>query len=498
MIAHSHRLSLRLTMSLADLVVVVGSLALAIALYRLAGDAVVEREFALLALTLTPTTAIIFHLGGAYDSLRLGRVQVLCARSIWCFFIVLCLFLATAYMLKVSAQFSRAVIGGWVGLSTIGLVGVRLAVHASTAWRRRRGLDLEATLLVGPRRSCAAQARHFARHPDLGIRVAAIAGDVAPGETMVAGDGLPTGGLDDLAALVREHGIVRVVVCGDLAAQDLVMRVVNALIRHPVTVQYAPDLSSFPIFGLRIVDFGGQPMLNLSASPLSESALLVKWIEDKVLSALFLLVSCPLLLAIAAAIKLTSPGPAMFVQERHGRGGRVIRVLKFRTMHHAPLPVASPAQAREAVMASAAATVAEAPVRRAFGDARPDDFIQATRADPRVTRLGGLLRRLSLDELPQFINVLKGDMSLVGPRPHALRHNDQYALSIHDLMRRHYVKPGITGLAQVNGARGETRSLSDMQRRVGYDLEYIQNWSLWLDLKILALTAVRGFYNDQP
>ncbi|MBA3845864.1 MAG: exopolysaccharide biosynthesis polyprenyl glycosylphosphotransferase [Planctomycetes bacterium] len=497
MIAQSHRLSLRLTMTLADLVVVVGSLALAIALYRLAGDAVVEREFALLALTLTPTTAIIFHLGGAYDALRLGRVQVLCARSIWCFFIVVCLFLATAYMLKVSAQFSRAVIGGWVGLTTVGLVGTRLALRSLSAWRRRRGLDLEATLLVGPRRSCAAQARHFARHPDLGIRVAAIAGDVAPGEAVAASDGLPTGGLDDLVRLVADHGIVRVVVCGDLAAQDLVMRVVNALIRHPVTVQYAPDLSSFPIFGLRIVDFGGQPMLNLSASPLTESALLVKWIEDKVLSALFLIVSCPLLLAIVAAIKLTSPGPVLFVQERHGRGGQVIRVLKFRTMHHGPLAVAMPVAA-PVPPGDPAPTTAGTPARRAFGDARPDDFIQATRADPRVTGLGRWLRRSSLDELPQFINVLKGDMSLVGPRPHALKHNDQYALSIHDLMRRHYVKPGITGLAQINGARGETRSLSDMQRRVGYDLEYIQNWSLWLDLRIVALTVVRGFYNDQP
>jgi putative colanic acid biosynthesis UDP-glucose lipid carrier transferase len=149
---------------------------------------------------------------------------------------------------------------------------------------------------------------------------------------------------------------------------------------------------------------------------------------------------------------------------------------------------------RGAVLRPSAALVAQ----RRFGDLAPDDFVQATVGDPRVTPLGRILRRTSLDELPQFFNVLRGDMSIVGPRPHALKHNRQFTASIGELMRRHYVKPGITGLAQINGARGETRTVDDMRRRVNLDLEYIRTWSLWLDLKIIVLTVFRGFINNQP
>jgi lipopolysaccharide/colanic/teichoic acid biosynthesis glycosyltransferase len=137
------------------------------------------------------------------------------------------------------------------------------------------------------------------------------------------------------------------------------------------------------------------------------------------------------------------------------------------------------------------------PTERA-NDPAPDDFKQATVGDPRITPIGHFLRKSSLDELPQFLNVLRGDMSIVGPRPHAIRHNQQFAGSIAELMRRHYVKPGITGLAQINGARGETRTINDMRRRVELDLAYIRNWSLWLDLKIILLTPIRGFINRQP
>lgn len=180
---------------------------------------------------------------------------------------------------------------------------------------------------------------------------------------------------------------------------------------------------------------------------------------DLLFSALFLLVAWPLLLLIGAAVKLTSPGPALFIQRRYGRNGREIRVWKFRTMR---------------------VTEDGASVQ------------QATRADPRVTRLGAFLRRTSLDELPQFVNVLFGDMSVVGPRPHALAHNHLYRTQILEYMLRHKVKPGITGLAQVNGCRGETDTLDKMIRRVKFDLEYIRCQSLWLDLTIVARTALGG------
>lgn len=182
----------------------------------------------------------------------------------------------------------------------------------------------------------------------------------------------------------------------------------------------------------------------------------VKRAEDVVLASLFLLVCALPMLVIALAVRLTSRGPALFRQLRHGEDGAEFEVLKFRTM-----------------------TVME----------NDGTVTQATKQDPRVTRLGAFLRRTSLDELPQFFNVLRGDMSIVGPRPHAIAHNELYRTKILEYMRRHKVKPGITGWAQVNGLRGETDTLEKMIARVEHDLAYIRGWSLWLDLKVVFLTV---------
>jgi lipopolysaccharide/colanic/teichoic acid biosynthesis glycosyltransferase len=198
------------------------------------------------------------------------------------------------------------------------------------------------------------------------------------------------------------------------------------------------------------------------------------------------------------AVQAANGGPAL---EPNGHGSRPSR--RHRSFRlHAAVQLGLERFTREiermgtrgAVLRPSAALVAQ----RRFGDLAPDDFVQAGAGDPRVTPLGRFLRRTSLDELPQFFNVLKGEMSIVGPRPHALKHNRQFASSIGELMRRHYVKPGITGLAQINGARGETRTIEDMRKRVTFDLEYIRTWSLWLDLKIIVLTVFRGFINNQP
>jgi putative colanic acid biosynthesis UDP-glucose lipid carrier transferase len=182
----------------------------------------------------------------------------------------------------------------------------------------------------------------------------------------------------------------------------------------------------------------------------------IKRVEDVVLASILLLLLSPLLLAVALAVKLSSPGPVLFRQKRLGFNNNVIEVLKFRSMVHRPEEAGTP---------------------------------QATKQDPRITRIGRFLRRSSIDELPQLLNVLSGDMSLVGPRPHALAHNDQYAALIDNYLGRHRVQPGITGWAQVNGFRGETDTLDKMQRRVEHDLAYIDNWSILLDLRILLATA---------
>jgi putative colanic acid biosynthesis UDP-glucose lipid carrier transferase len=216
-----------------------------------------------------------------------------------------------------------------------------------------------------------------------------------------------------------------------------------------------PDIFLFDLIQARIDHVNGLPVLAVCETPFYGVNGVVKRISDLVLASLILVLIAPILAAIAAAVKLSSPGPVIFRQRRYGLDGREIVVYKFRTM-----------------------TVTEdGPV-----------VAQATRNDSRVTPLGAILRRTSLDELPQFVNVIQGRMSIVGPRPHAVAHNEMYRKLIKSYMIRHKVRPGITGWAQVNGLRGETETVEKMRARVAYDLDYLRNWSLGLDLKIIWKT----------
>jgi putative colanic acid biosynthesis UDP-glucose lipid carrier transferase len=210
-------------------------------------------------------------------------------------------------------------------------------------------------------------------------------------------------------------------------------------------------------------EVAGHYAIDLSVSPMSGMSRFVKRSEDIIIGTLISIMILPVCLGIALAIKLTSPGPILFKQHREGSNGRRFKVYKFRSMR--------------------------------VHQEEAGQVTQAKKNDSRITPIGAFLRRTSLDELPQFYNVLQGRMSIVGPRPHALAHNEQYKELVESYMRRHKVKPGITGWAQVNGLRGETDTLQKMQRRVEYDLWYIDNWSLWLDLKIIVLTVFKGFIN---
>lgn len=227
-------------------------------------------------------------------------------------------------------------------------------------------------------------------------------------------------------------------------------------------VRLLPDLHTVSLLNYGMSNLFGLATVNLSHSPMSSWINQgTKWLEDKLIALVALLVFGPMMLVVALAIKLTSPGPVLFVQNRHGWNGEVVKVYKFRTM------VTSQPQA--------------------------DKVLQATKNDQRITPLGRFLRASSLDELPQLINVLQGRMSLVGPRPHAVQHNEAYRELIPRYMLRHKVKPGITGWAQIKGLRGETDTLDKMAARVKADLDYIENWSVWLDLRILFITAFKGF-----
>lgn len=227
-----------------------------------------------------------------------------------------------------------------------------------------------------------------------------------------------------------------------------------------VDVFLVPDLFSYSAHISQLRMFGNIQTISIFTSPFDGEGAVLKRIEDIILGLFFTLLSLPAMLIVAIGIKLTSPGPVLFKQNRYGLNGKQIQVWKFRTMR---------------VMENSAVVT------------------QATRNDPRITKFGAFLRKTSLDELPQFINVLQGRMSIVGPRPHAVAHNEQYRVLVENYMIRHKVKPGITGLAQINGFRGETDTLDKMEKRIQFDLQYIQSWSLLLDLKIIFLTFFRGF-----
>jgi putative colanic acid biosynthesis UDP-glucose lipid carrier transferase len=270
------------------------------------------------------------------------------------------------------------------------------------------------------------------------------------------------GSLRQVAQSVREHGVHEVYITLPLGSQPRIVQLLEQVQGTTASVFFVPDVFGISIIQGRLQDMNGVPVVGLCETPFTGTNSLVKRLSDLVLASLILTLIAPLLLAIAVGVKFSSPGPAIFRQRRNGLDGTEIVVWKFRSMR---------AQDDGAVVS------------------------QATKDDHRVTSFGAFLRRTSLDELPQFFNVLQGRMSIVGPRPHAVAHNEQYRQIIKAYMVRHKVKPGITGWAQIHGYRGETDTIEKMQARVEYDLEYLRNWSLMLDLQIIARTIKLVFFD---
>jgi len=265
----------------------------------------------------------------------------------------------------------------------------------------------------------------------------------------------------DVFSFVQNEGIEHVYLALPMRSEKRMREVFDELQDTTASLFLIPDLFVFELLGARELDIAGLPAFALCETPLTGPYGMLKRIEDIVVAGLILMLIWPILIAIAIAIKATSSGPIIFKQHRYGLNGERIKVYKFRSM-----------------------SVCE-----------NDDTVirQAGKSDARVTPLGAFLRKTSLDELPQFINVLQGRMSVVGPRPHAVAHNEQYRKLIKGYMWRHKMKPGITGWAQINGWRGETDTLEKMEKRVEYDLEYIRRWSVGFDLKIVFLTIFKGF-----
>ena len=420
-------------------------------------------DYGLVTLVAALLVAMLFPAFGVYRSWRARGLRAPVAQALagWLAVFALTLLLMVAF--KENERFSRIWMMLWFASTGAGLIVARLLVFGVLRGLRARGYNRRRAVIVG----CGAQAAELAARCRsagwAGFEVAAVfrPRESAGENEACALEGVLLHPLSELDRFVREGGVDEVWISLPLQDSAVLESVLAQLRQSTANIRYAPDLLGLFLLNQGVTEILDTPMLDLSASPMQGIDHALKRAEDVLLSLLILLLVSPLLLLIAIGIKLDSPGPVLYRQRRHGWDGRQIEVWKFRSMH----------------------------VHR-----EPDgEVIQAQRDDPRLTRFGALLRRTSLDELPQFFNVLQGRMSIVGPRPHAVEHNQTYVQLIEHYALRHKVKPGITGWAQVNGWRGETDTIEKMRHRVEHDLYYIEHWSLLFDLRIIALTPVRVF-----
>jgi len=408
----------------------------------------------------------VFHSGRVYQFNLLDQPTRQLMKLVPLLVAVGAILIVLAFFAKDSEYFSRAWAGLWLLFAALGLFLVRVLLYYRLRRWRQRGELTRNTVVVGGGEHGRRLLAHIRQAGDIGLVLRGVFDDraVRLGGTEV--DGVPLlGTLRDLLDYARREPLDLIIIALPWSAERRLTDIMHMLRAVPVDVQLAPDMVGFNLFDRGVTHLGGVPMLSVHEKPLSGWNYILKAAEDRLLAAALLLVFTPLMLLVACAIRASGPGPVLFRQKRYGFNNEEFEVFKFRTMHHRPDALAQ-------------ATVP-----------------QAQRGDARVTAVGALLRRTSLDELPQLFNVLRGNMSLVGPRPHAVAHNQEYSQIIDQYYARHRVKPGITGWAQVHGLRGETDTPEKMEKRVQYDLYYIDNWSLLLDLRILAMTAVVGFVN---
>lgn len=373
--------------------------------------------------------------------------------------IIVAILLAVGFVTKNSQPFSRRVVMTWVVLTPALLILVKLFLHELM---RRLMYDpsmVRRVAFVGCNDVSLSLAQRIAADRDYtGMRVEGFFDDRSAVRLGMSSNMRLLGKLPDLASYVKHRGVDVVFVALPVRHIQRVIQLLDELRDTTASVYYVPDLVAFDLIQSRTGEMLGIPVVALCETPFYGYRGVVKRVSDVVFAAAILVTAAPLMLALAALVRMNSPGPVIFKQRRYGLDGREIIIYKFRTMN----------------------VVEDGP-----------RIVQATKEDRRITSVGRFMRRYSLDELPQLFNVLQGHMSLVGPRPHAVAHNEEYRKLIKGYMIRHKVPPGITGLAQINGCRGETAHVEDMQARVDYDLEYLRRWSPLLDLKILFLTAVK-------
>ncbi len=407
---------------------------------------------------------ITYHIFGVHRKFEnsLGGIQHL-ARA-WG--VVIIILAWVAFLTKTSEQYSRQIIVYWAIWAFIGQAAVQLVVLKvyriySTKFRER-----VPAVVVGT----GSVAKHLAKSISKNIwlrdqMVGAVAIDMDTEVDWSIEDIPILGSTKELLEIVEQHGIRRIYLAPKFEQNAQIKGLQEMLIDTNIDLVWAPDIFEFRLLNHSVREVAGVPLITINETPLmSGGPAFIKMLMDRSVALLLILMFSPVLIAVAIAVKFSSKGPIIFKQVRDGWDGKKFHVYKFRSMYM-----------------HQSETIVK----------------QATKGDPRITKVGAFIRKTSLDELPQLFNILEGSMSLVGPRPHAESHNEFYSDKVKEYLARHRIKPGMTGLAQINGFRGETDTIEAMERRVEFDLEYISNWSPLLDIKILFLTPIALFTKNQ-
>jgi putative colanic acid biosysnthesis UDP-glucose lipid carrier transferase len=375
--------------------------------------------------------------------------------------VVVLMLIIILFSLKMSADYSRAWLLYWAIFGLVLMLLMRVLVYAFLQYQRKQGRNIRYVALVGAGDLAKKVLTQTKESPWTGYRIVALFDDNPELSGKVICDVPVKGVIADVSNYLTTRVIDEIWLALPLRAEQRMKQLLFDLRHFTVNIKLIPDIFGFSLLNHSMTEIAGLPAVNLSDTPMGGVNRLIKAVEDGLLGLAIFIFILPLLLLISIGIKLTSPGPVLFKQKRHGWDGKIINVYKFRTMR------------------------LDADENGSVTQAKINDF--------RVTPFGEFLRKTSLDELPQFYNVLQGRMSIVGPRPHAVQHNEIYKDQVDKYMLRHMVKPGITGWAQINGYRGETDTLDKMKRRIEFDLYYIENWSLWFDFKIIVMTIFKGF-----
>ncbi len=362
------------------------------------------------------------------------------------------------FLFEFSEQLNKDILLVWIAITFITLNSWRWFFRHFLFWLRRNNFNTRSAIIVGITKSGLQLLEEINKHPQIGMRFMGFYDDRPPERTDYSESDYK-GKVNEAVELAKSGQVDRIYIALPLYATERTDHILGLFADSTATVYIIPNLFEYQLLHAQWHSIGNVTTLSVHDSPIYGMGGWLKRAEDIILATIFVLLLATPMVIIGALVKLTSKGPALFVQQRYGLDGQKINVYKFRTM-----------------------TTMD----------NGDVIKQATKNDSRFTLIGRFLRSTSLDELPQFLNVLQGTMSIVGPRPHAIAHNEEYRKIIRGYMLRHKVKPGITGWAQVNGWRGETDTLDKMEYRVKYDLEYINRWSLFFDIKIIILTVVNG------